>query len=68
MGSKKANLCQIEKVIVLPGRVPDSPPGITPLMLVSRKQLILKGTLQGIGFRPTVYRLATNHGLSGLGY
>ena len=43
----------------------DSPPGTTPLMLVSRKQLILKGTLQGIGFRPTVYRLATNHGLSG---
>lgn len=34
-------------------------------MSVVRKQIILKGILQGIGLRPTVYRLATKHGLSG---
>ena len=34
-------------------------------MPIIRKQIILKGILQGIGFRPTVYRLAVKHGLSG---
>jgi hydrogenase maturation protein HypF len=42
-----------------------APTGKNSSMPVSRKQLILKGTLQGIGFRPTVYRLATTHGLLG---
>ncbi|MCL5126596.1 MAG: carbamoyltransferase HypF [Deltaproteobacteria bacterium] len=32
---------------------------------IVRKQIILKGILQGIGFRPTVYRLAMRHALSG---
>ncbi|MGC8658950.1 MAG: carbamoyltransferase HypF [Desulfomonilaceae bacterium] len=35
------------------------------LGLIVRKQIVLKGTLQGIGFRPTVYRLARLHDLSG---
>ncbi|MFA6221192.1 MAG: carbamoyltransferase HypF [Desulfomonilaceae bacterium] len=34
-------------------------------MPIIRKQIILKGILQGIGFRPTVYRLAVKHRLSG---
>ncbi len=34
-------------------------------MTIVRKQIILKGILQGIGFRPTVYRLATRHELAG---
>ena len=33
--------------------------------MVQRVKLSLKGLLQGIGFRPYVYRLATQHSLSG---
>lgn len=34
-------------------------------MSIVRRQITLKGTLQGIGFRPTVYRLARKHRLAG---
>jgi hydrogenase maturation protein HypF len=34
-------------------------------MSIIRRQIILKGILQGIGFRPTVYRLARKHELAG---
>ena len=39
--------------------------GVTFFMTIVRRQIILKGILQGIGFRPTVYRLATRHELAG---
>ena len=34
-------------------------------MMLSRLRLRVEGTVQGVGFRPYVYRLAAGHSLSG---
>ena len=33
--------------------------------LLERKQISVRGVVQGVGFRPFVYRLAHDHGLTG---
>lgn len=38
---------------------------IQPVPPIARLQIRVRGTVQGVGFRPTVYRLAVSHGLDG---
>lgn len=37
----------------------------TPSSVVERAALVVRGVVQGVGFRPFVYRMACDHGLSG---
>lgn len=36
-----------------------------PSAAIERREVIVRGTVQGVGFRPFVYRLACRHGLGG---